>query len=208
MRDFFTQAMQPCRSSRHLTSKGRGLHLDIIEGLKARDEAALRRLMEDYGDMLLRTAYLLLGDRQAAEEAVQDTFLQAYAKIGQLKDPLRLKAWLVSIAVNRCRMRRRTWSWRSIFPAGASNHWLPDKAGSADSAEALALAGWNQHRISDAIIGLDYIYRECLTLYYYHEMSVLDIAGQLGKPENTVKSRLARGRRLLKQVLEKEGIRE
>lgn len=43
--------------------------------------------MDDYGDMLLRTACLLLKDRQSAEEAVQDTFIQAYAKMNQLQDP-------------------------------------------------------------------------------------------------------------------------
>ncbi|HEY2420281.1 MAG TPA: sigma factor, partial [Neobacillus sp.] len=74
--------------------------------------------MDDYGDLLLRTACLLLRDRQSAEEAVQDTFIQAFAKMNQLQEPERLKAWLVRIVVNRCRMKQRTWSWRNIFPSG------------------------------------------------------------------------------------------
>lgn len=53
----------------------------MIERLAAQDETALAALMEQYGDYLMRTAYLLLKDRQTAEEAVQDTFLQAYRKI-------------------------------------------------------------------------------------------------------------------------------
>lgn len=161
--------------------------------------------MEEYGDMLLRTAWLLLRDRQSAEEAVQDTFIQAYAKIGQLNDPQRLRAWLVTIAVNRCRMRQRTWSWRNIIPAAESSAWVQEEAGATAGAEELFMAQWHHLQLSEAVRSLDYLYRECLTLYYYHEMSVREIAGQLKVPENTVKSRLSRGRTLLKQILEKEG---
>ncbi|WP_246187865.1 RNA polymerase sigma factor [Paenibacillus tengchongensis] len=184
------------------------LPLDIIEGIKAKDESALRLLMERYGDMLLRTAWLLLKDRQAAEEAVQDTFIQAYAKIGQLEDPQRLRGWLVAIAVNRCRMRQRTWSWRSIFPAAAAVIHADEDTGGGAGAEALFMMRWEQVQLGEAIRSLDYIYRECLTLYYYHEMSVKEIAGQLKLPENTVKSRLARGRALLRRILEKEGLKD
>ena len=173
--------------------------------MKARDESALRLLMEEYGDMLLRTAWLLLRDRQSAEEAVQDTFVQAYVKIAQLKEPQHLRAWLVTIVVNRCRMRQRTWSWRNIFPAAESGNWAQDESGLSAGAEELFMAQWHSMQLSEAVRSLDYIYRECLTLYYFHEMSIREIAGQLNLPGNTVKSRLARGRILLKQILQKEG---
>ncbi|WP_256704671.1 RNA polymerase sigma factor [Paenibacillus sp. FSL R7-0273] len=174
--------------------------------MKARDESALRQLMDEYGDMLLRTACLLLRDRQSAEEAVQDTFIQAYAKIGQLHEPARLRSWLIAITVNRCRMKQRTWSWRSIFPAAESGRWAEAAGEAAAGAEELFMAEWYSGKISDAIGDLDYMYRECLTLYYFHEMSIREIASQLKTRENTVKSRLARGRQLLRLILEKEDI--
>ena len=160
--------------------------------------------MDDYGDMLLRTACLLLKDRQSAEEAVQDTFIQAYAKIGQLQEPDRLKSWLVSIVVNRCRMRQRTWSWRNIFPAREIELERNDETSFAAGAEELFMVEWHNIRLAESMRSLDYLYRECLTLYYFHEMSVREISDQLGAPENTIKSRLARGRILLKNILEKE----
>nr|WP_269637020.1 sigma-70 family RNA polymerase sigma factor [Paenibacillus sp. HW567] len=173
--------------------------------MKAKDESALRLLMDRYGDMLLRTAWLLLKDQQSAEEAVQDTFVQAYAKISQLQEPDRLQAWLISITVSRCRMKTRTWSWRSIFPSAESGSWAEEMAGATAGAEELFMVEWNNVRLAEAVRSLDYIYRECLTLYYFHEMNIREIAVQLAAPENTVKSRLARGRMLLKQRLEKEG---
>lgn len=156
--------------------------------------------------MLLRTACLLLKDRQAAEEAVQDTFIQAYAKIGQLQDPQRLHAWLVTIVVNRCRMKQRTWSWRNIFPSADSGEPPIDESGFTAGAEEIFIAKWNHVRLVEAVRGLDYLYRECLTLYYFHEMSVREISEQLRTPVNTIKSRLSRGRVLLRKMLEKEGI--
>lgn len=161
--------------------------------------------MDDYGDMLLRTACLLLKDRQSAEEAVQDTFIQAYAKIGQLQEPDRLKAWLVRIVVNRCRMRQRTWNWRNIFPTREIELQLNDEASFVAGAEELFMVEWHNVSLAEAIRNLDYLYRECLTLYYFHEMSIREISEQLDAPENTIKSRLARGRTLLKKILEKEG---
>ncbi len=152
--------------------------------------------------MLLRTACLLLKDRQSAEEAVQDTFIQAYAKIGQLQEPDRLKAWLIRIVVNRCRMRQRTWSWRNIFPAREIER--NDDNSFAAGAEELFMVEWHNIRLAESMKSLDYLYRECLTLYYFHEMSVREISDQLDAPENTIKSRLARGRTLLKNILEKE----
>jgi RNA polymerase sigma factor (sigma-70 family) len=191
--------------SRILLVKGGELHLNIIERIVAKDESALRLLMDEYGDMLLRTASLLLKDRQSAEEAVQDTFIQAYAKMSQLKEPDRLKAWLIRIVVNRCRMRQRTWSWRNIFPAGGSELQTNEDADFTAGAEELFMVEWHNVRLAESMRNLDYLYRECLTLYYFHEMNIREISEQLNTSENTIKSRLARGRTLLKKILVKEG---
>jgi len=169
--------------------------------LIAKDESALRELMSAYGDELLRTAYLLVKDPQTAEEAVMDTFAQAYAKIHQLKDPAKLRGWLHRIVANRCRMRMRTWSWRSLFPY-ASVEELSE--GSEPSAEELLLAEWRNERLSEAVRRLEYKYREAIALYYYSGLSVAEIAEQLGCNENTVKARLSRGRAKLKTMLSEE----
>lgn len=138
---------------------------------------------------------------------MQDTFIQAYAKIVQLQDPDRLKAWLIRIVVNRCRMRQRTWSWRNIFPAREIELQLTSEDSIVAGAEELFMVEWHNIRLAESMRSLDYLYRECLTLYYFHEMSIREISDQLDAPENTIKSRLARGRTLLKNILEKEGHR-
>ncbi|QHW29864.1 sigma-70 family RNA polymerase sigma factor [Paenibacillus rhizovicinus] len=173
--------------------------MDVVERLLHKDEDALRLLMEMYGDRLLRTAYLLLKDVQAAEEAVQDTFIQAFHKIGQLQEPAKLGAWLLRITLNRCRMKQRTRSWR---------HMLPDLRAERETElaepgpEDALLLGLQQTQLHEAIGRLDYKYREVITLYYYQELSIADITEQLQANENTIKARLARGRKQLKIILE------
>lgn len=175
---------------------------EVVVRLKAQDESALRLIMDRYGDGLLRTAYLLMKDRQAAEEAVQDTFLQAYGKIGQLQHPDKLHAWLLRIMMNRCRMQQRTWSWRHIFPSLAEKQLLIESG--EPGPEETFFRQWRSGNVSQAIHRLEYRYREIITLYYYHEMPVAEIAGQLEMNLNTVKARLSRGRAQLKALLEQE----
>ncbi|WP_246369557.1 sigma-70 family RNA polymerase sigma factor [Saccharibacillus deserti] len=179
-------------------------HLDLIDRLKNQEESALRELMDGYGDLLLRTASLLVRDRQTAEEAVQDAFVQAYLKIGQLHDSAKLKSWLIRIVVNRCRMRQRTWSWRHLLPGGMPGDLPADPATVSAGADDIVMAHWEQGRLAEAVGRLDYPYRESVVLYYFDELSIKEIAELLESGENTVKSRLARGRRMLKRILEKE----
>ncbi|MBE9913822.1 sigma-70 family RNA polymerase sigma factor [Paenibacillus donghaensis] len=160
-------------------------------------------LMQRYGDDLLRTAYLLLRDRHEAEEAVQDSFILAFERIGQLRDDAKLKSWLIRIVVNRCRMRQRTWSFRKLFPSPHVEKWLAKEK--LPGPEAQLLRQWRNGRLTQAIHNLSYKYREVITLYYFQEMSVAEIAEHLDMSRNTVKARLARGRDYLKEQLEKEG---
>ncbi|RXZ81762.1 sigma-70 family RNA polymerase sigma factor [Paenibacillaceae bacterium] len=152
--------------------------------------------MDTYGDYLLRTAYLLLKDRQAAEEAVQDTFLTAFEKSSQLRDAQSIKSWLTTIVINRCRMKQRTWSWRNLFPSADTWRYIEEEG--PDPEEKLLLK-WRNGKLLEAIHRLDYIYKEALTLYYYNELTIKEIAACTKQNENTVKARLSRARMQLKK---------
>ncbi|GGO03905.1 RNA polymerase subunit sigma [Saccharibacillus kuerlensis] len=187
----------------HPIRKG-GHHLELIERIKAKEENALRELMEQYGDLLLRTACLLVRDRQTAEEVVQDAFVQAYNKIDQLDDPSKLRPWLIRIAVNGCRMRQRTWSWRHIFPGGGAGELPLDADSFSTGADEDFITQWKKEHLAAAVRSLDYRYRESIVLYYFDELNVREIAELLETNENTIKSRLSRGRTLLKKTIEEE----
>lgn len=181
-----------------------GSKLNLVDRLKRKEEAALVELMNQYGDYLLRMAYLLIKDHQRAEEAVQDTFISAFEKINQLEKEEHLKSWLTTITINRCRQQMRKWSFKHIFP-DIETIERTQQADRIDSPEADLLAvEWNEN-LTAAIHALDYKYREVITLFYFNELKLAEIAASTNIKENTIKSRLKRAKKLLKDHLLKEG---
>ena len=178
--------------------------MNLIDRLKEKEEHALVEVMDLYGDYLLRMAYLLLKDHHAAEEAVQDTFIIAFEKIAQLENEATLKSWLTTITMNRCRGQMRKWSWKNIFldfhtlELFTGDETFPSPEGNLLEVE------WNDH-VAAAIQALDYKYREVITLFYFNELKIAEISTLTNIKKNTIKSRLKRGKSILKQILlEKE----
>lgn len=174
--------------------------LHLINRLKEKDEYALLEIMNSYGDYLLRTAYLLVKDYHTAEETVQDTFITAFEKIHQLKDPQKLKSWLTTIVINKCRSQMRKWSWKTVFLHFDLIKKIKENEIVQNPEEFMLELNRNE-AISDAILQLDYKYREVITLFYYNEMKITEIALHIKTNENTVKSRLQRARNLLKDMI-------
>lgn len=177
--------------------------MDLVARLKRKEEDALIEIMDMYGDYLLRMAFLLMKDHQRAEEAVQDTFLTAFQKIDQLKREELLKSWLTTITINHCRQQMRSWSYKHIFPNIEMAERMMEDHRSTTPEEELLEVEWNQH-LTSAIHQLDYKYREVITLFYFNELKISEITVLTNTKENTVKSRLKRGKVLLKKLLEKE----
>ncbi len=176
--------------------------MHLVERLKNKEESALKELMNFYGDYLLRTAYLLVKDNHLAEEIVQDSFITAYQKIHQLDEEEKLKSWLTSITVNRCKMQMRKWSFKRILlNFEFAERVTEDEV--TDGPEAQLLLDFQNQSLSESIQKLDYEYREVIILYYFNEMKISEIAVLLAIAESTVKTRLKRGRSYLKDIIEK-----
>lgn len=179
--------------------------MELYEQLVEKDEEALKKLMNQYGNTLLRTAYLLVKDTHTAEEAVQDTFVIAFEKIDQLREPEQLKSWLTSIVINQCRNRMRRWSWKNILLSFKDKEDEWQEANDL-SPEEIVIDMDQRQSLLQAIQELDYKYREVITLFYFNEWAVDEIALHLEQNKNTIKTRLVRARQQLKVILAKEEI--
>ena len=153
----------------------------------------IKRLMESYGDAMLRMCYLSLHDVMLAEDAVQDSFLKAYQKWHTFRGECSEKTWLMRIAVNTCRdYRRRAWM-----------RWNDHRV----DVEQLILPGGTPVNSADdtvirAVMALPPREKETVLLRYYQQMKLGEIAQALGIPEGTVTSRLNRARNKLRRQLE------
>ncbi|MBU9720886.1 sigma-70 family RNA polymerase sigma factor [Bacillus alkalicola] len=180
--------------------------MSIVERLRSNEEDALRELMDLYGNELVRTAFLLVKDRFLAEEVVQDTFIKAFHKIHQLEESEKLRNWLYIMTVNGCREKMRSWNWKNIFLSKREDEFQKIE-GQEQLPEEVLLQAMRDEVLYEKIQALPYNYREVIVLYYFQELSIKDIANWLSTKENTVKTRLARGRRLLKQFFQ-EGVED
>ncbi len=176
------------------------------------DLEAFNRLVLAHQDQAYRVAYRLLGDPDAAADATQDAFLKAYRHIGRFKDGS-FRAWLLRIVTNTCydylrrRRRRPTVSLDASLEAdgpGEASAWLRDEHPSRDPAgyaERRALAAAIERCLDD----LPPDFRAVAVLVDVEGLDYATAAQALGLPVGTVKSRLARARRRLRDCLRAAG---
>ena len=160
------------------------------------EENLLDRLMNEYGDDILRVCYLYLKDYHLAEDAVQETFIRAMRSYGSFGHRSKEKTWLTRIAVNCCKNMTRSGWHRNERDELDENI----QAGEDDPVERLV----EREEVSQGIMQLGADDREVIILYYYQELHVKEIASIIGKSENAAVQRLSRARKKLRRILEGE----
>ena len=159
---------------------------------QAGEPDAFRYLVERYGDTLHGTAYLMTRDRAAADDAVQDAFIDAWRGMPGFRPDRPVKPWLVRILVNRVLALQR----RRSLPE------VPIEDASEPGAVDPAMAGVDaRDAVRRGLETLTAEQRRVVVLRFFAELSVPEIAGVLGWREGTVKSRLHRALSDLREVV-------
>ena len=143
-------------------------------------------LMDEYGNSILRTAYMYLHNMTDAEDVLQDTLIQYIRKAPAFENEGHEKAWLLTVAANI-----------------SKNKIKYNKLRETDEL-AEELVGEEQQDLAfvwDAVRQLPEKYREVVHLFYQEGYSTAEIADILGRNESTVRSDLKRGRDRLKEIL-------
>lgn len=157
----------------------------------------ITRLVEEYGNDVLRIATVILKSKELAEDVFQETFLRVVRSYSGYRRESSEKTWIISIAVNICRdYMRSAWKKRVVV----TDDFLSFSSDDVDTEEILEKRSERQALIN-AILKLPDKYREIIHLYYYQEMGINDIAKVLKIPGGTVKSRLFKARELLHDMI-------
>lgn len=156
----------------------------------------LQQVMDEYGEYCLRMAYLYTKDWALAEEVVQDVFL-AYYKQQSFQQQSSLKTYLTKIVMYKSKNALR-------FKWAKKRQPLYITPESIASSEHTYLQKEQQQTLTNALLQLPLKYREPLVLYYYQQFTTKEIAEMLAVNENTVKTRMKRGREKLKPMLHEE----
>ena len=157
------------------------------------DTSSFAALVEPLLDPAYRLAAVMLNDRAAAEDAVQEASVKAWRKLGQLRgDAASLRPWFLSIVANECRMARRT-RWWSVVK-------LPDLERQG-SGEAKSYSD-----LHEALLRLDAQERLPLVLYFYLDLPLDEVARTLRVSPSAAKSRIYRAAKKLRADLAVEEV--
>lgn len=153
----------------------------------AQREQELIRLMAQHKTQLMRMAYMYLGDMALAEEAVQDTFLKAYAHMERFRGEANESTWLIRIGINTCKDVRRTAWFRSRSKTVALES-VPEQGQEDTVADDAVLR---------AVMSLPDKEKQVVLLRYYQNMTVPATAQTLGISVTCATSRLNRAKKRL-----------
>lgn len=143
-----------------------------------------------YKDTVYRIAYAQCPCRQDAEDVFQEVFFKLCGFEGDFADEEHLKAWLIRVTLNCCKLLRRS-AWFRKRAELTEDIPAAEDSSERETAEAVIAA----------VRSLPEKYRPAVMMYYYEEMSCAEIAAALKLNENTVRTRLKRARERLKNDL-------
>ncbi|KKK33629.1 hypothetical protein WQ57_23745 [Mesobacillus campisalis] len=160
-------------------------------------------LMEEYGDMVVRLAFTYVKQTQLAEDISQEVFISCYHHLDEFQNKSSYKTWIYRITVNKCKDMLRSWSYKNI---AYKDKLLSLFQSGSKSAEDQMLADEDREEIFEQVLRLPVKLREVIILFYYEELSILEISQMLNLNSSTVKTRLHRGRTALQTKMEGAGI--
>ena len=171
-------------------------------GMRVLKGAAFEAAAERYADRVYAIALNYFKNPYDADDIVQEVLLKLYRSDTAFESEAHLKHWLLRVAVNQCKkISLSAWRRRNISLEGylAGLQAEPDAESAVDAAQAAEEAE-RRNEILRAILKLPKRYRLIIHLYYYEDYDTKEIAGILRMNEATVRTRLARGRKILKEV--------
>lgn len=152
---------------------------------------SVKELAALYQNNLFATAFNICKNTQDAEDVVQDTFVQYYTTKKEFEDEQHIRAWLIRVTVNKAKNISRTF-------------WKRNKISIEDYMETLTFETPEAGNLFETVMQLPEKYRIVIHLYYYEDYAISEIAAILKLSESNVKTRLSRGRAMLKEVLKEE----
>lgn len=172
-----------------------------------RDLVVFEELLERYQRPMYRVAYRLTGNHDDAQDLIQDALFEAFRNFHRFERGTRFDRWLYRIMTNRHidRVRRQsrlsTLSLDQPQDVGENREQSWDVAADGNDPAELLVEEVLDERIQQALVELPEEYRQAVILADIEELSYEDVARVLRCPVGTVRSRLHRGRHLLREKL-------
>lgn len=157
-------------------------------------ENELTRIIGLYGKNVFKTAFCYMKNYADADDIQQEVFIKLFLCEKSFESDEHIKAWLLRVTANLCKNKLKSAWYRLSLPL--------------ETAADIKAENLFKDDFLSFLFKLKPCYRITLYMYYYEGYSIKEIAGITGEKENTVISRLSRGRKKLKEILIKENYNE
>ncbi|MCK0471118.1 sigma-70 family RNA polymerase sigma factor [Halalkalibacter sp. APA_J-10(15)] len=161
----------------------------------------LDEMMDCYGQAIQQLVYTYVKDYATAEDLTQEIFIKAFKKLHTFRHQASVKTWLFRIAMNHFKDYLKSWHYRQIV---LDNDFVHNTIANEVQIEQRFMQQSEEKRLANAVLKLPLAYREVVYLYYYEEWTTREISQMTQKNENTIKKRLNRARKLIKNLLSQE----
>jgi len=153
------------------------------------DETDVAKAMKDYGDIVLRVAKSITGNREDSEDVFSDTFFALWQKVSSFSSSTHLKAWLIRVTINKA---------KNIVKS-AYNRYKTELTENIPFIEKEVTM--SEARVKKAMLSLKPADRAVIYLYYYEGYGFEEIAGMLQMRVNGVRSKISRARLKMREML-------
>jgi RNA polymerase sigma-70 factor (ECF subfamily) len=182
-----------------------GDEAELTMELRAGSESAFNWLVTHYHGLVFGLVVTILSDQGEAADVTQEVFLKAFRGIGGFREGSSLRTWLYRIAVREA-LNHRRWLWRHVrqlgpMECGEDGAQIDVEDSRPSPFDALA-SHEVQQAVRHALAQLPGAYRAAVVLRDLEGMSYEEVADVLDVSVGTVKSRILRGRRALREILE------
>jgi RNA polymerase sigma-70 factor (ECF subfamily) len=178
----------------------------LVKRARQGDIQAFGEIVDQYSMLMLRTALTIVGDCDVAQDVVQDTFIQAWHHLSDLREAAALCPWLIRIVINQCiSFKRRLARSTAFIRQTLSDHETDLIAQAADDHKGCVERNWDLAR---AIDSLPVKQKVVIALHYYNGMTLPEMAQTLQTSENTLKKRIQAALINLRRILHTSELEE
>ena len=184
--------------------------LELARKAQAGDQAAFTRLVEPHIRKTYHVALRITRNREDAEDASQQSLINAYSHMDQFRGQARFSSWLLRIAINEAliKVRKRRSEDRHLFyetdPEQGTSPTESLRAGAASHPEVIYSVAENKRFLHEAIDGLGKTTRAVVHLLGLQERQAKDAAGMLNLSQSAVKTRFSRARRQMRESIARQ----
>ncbi len=167
----------------------------LFEELPAYD---IETLIRQYGNDVLRTAFMYVRDSNLAEDIFQEVFIKVNQKLSTFEGNSSIKTWIIRITINTCKDHLKSAWNRRVIPMMDYQEDMVVSEMDYDDVEKKD----TRELVRKTVLSLPAKYKDIVICVYFQDMSIAEAANTLNIAEGTAKSRLSRARHKLKSILE------